>query len=727
MAQRFSPLSTTLPPPARPRNRRWTIPSGSSARLQSRFERERHRFASDPRLYLWQLGWSPIWLGANGPAPRPGQRASDGGLAGLPRHTGQGRHMGLPLREIEADSYVRANLWRLGGRFWLALLAGSILRGLWIALVIATAWALLAVAGIGAGPPILVIAVLAGAGAAIGAIYALLHPIDAATVATMLDRTFGLEERLTTANDDQALTAAGPASSGGSPGLARLQHADAANTLGEVLRELPRSVFIPVRELIALLVVTLALLTALFAHVPDRALPGLAEAPVPRFVPASERLANPQAADRPPEVAPEAAAPSVAEVQQDAQAAQQAREDLGVLGEAFEDHPLTQSAADAIAAGDYAGASEAIRSAAEQAPNASEDERGALADDLDEAADAIAPTNPDLADSSREAADDLREGGPEAGQGLDGLATTVDETAGAVAPEDQGSQQEQQSGAPEQGNPGLAEPGETGGSGSTGQGQQGSAPDGSSQSGQSAAEPGESGAGDPGEGIAAQPGVANQGMEEPGTGGEAGETSGGASAGQTQSGAGGAPEQGAPGASGSESAGQEQPAASGASTEGGPPSSLSDSQGLQGAPDDETSASQGSGAGTGQAGAADQPRGDQEVGDPAAPGEGEPADPPPPGEVADGPTGIGGGTGSAGEIGQGGASNNLSLEGTSDEGVRTGGTSGSSSVGSGSGSGAASGDQVQQQVGVAGPDANRIPDGMQDVVEDFFTEPGAGR
>ncbi len=67
----------------------------------------------------------------------------------------------------------------------------------------------------------------------------------------------------------------------------------------------------------------------------------------------------------------------------------------------------------------------------------------------------------------------------------------------------------------------------------------------------------------------------------------------------------------------------------------------------------------------------------------------------------------------------------MSLQGTSDEGVRTGGSSGSSSVGSGSGSGAASGSQVQQQVGVAGPDANRIPEGMQDVVQDYFTDPGS--
>lgn len=706
MAQRIAPLST---PVASPRSRE------TRRRLASLTERERARFTADPRLFIWQACWSPIWLGSNGPAPRAWQRM---------RRERTPRSAAVAGKDSTAGEFIRSNLDQLAFRLWLSLLAGSVLRGLWLALLIVTGWVLLALTGLVSLPPVIAIVTLVGLGAITGAAYGVLHRIEASTVAVMLDRTFGLDERLTTANGYQP----GGSESGG-PVLPRLQLADAANALGEVLHELPRAVFVPVREAIALLVVAMALLTGLFAFVPDRPLPGLADAPVPRFVPASERLANPQTGDRPLATTPEQPAASSSDVQQQAQTAQQAREDLGVLGEALRDHPITQAASDAIAAGDYGAASEMIRSAASQVPNASDQERGALADDLDAAADQVAPANPDLADASREAADDLRQGGTQSGEGLEGLADSVDQTAGAAEPADQ-TGQESQSG--ERGASGGVQPGATGQeSESVGDAQQeqesGTDQSSSSASSQPQQPAGETG--DPGEGVAAEPGVANEEMQEPSTGGdEAGEMSGAASSGQSESGAGGAPDpEATDGAPGSDQTGQQPPSGEGASSEGGDPASEAGSQGLIGAPDDETSASQGSGAGTGQSGANDQTQGDQEVGDPAAPGAGEAADPPAVGEAGEPPPGNGGGAGSAGEIGEvSGGTNDLSLQGTSDEGVRTGGTSGSSSTGSGAGSGAASGDQVQQQVGVAGPDANRIPDGMQDVVEDFFTDPGTG-
>jgi len=70
-----------------------------------------------------------------------------------------------------------------------------------------------------------------------------------------------------------------------------------------------------------------------------------------------------------------------------------------------------------------------------------------------------------------------------------------------------------------------------------------------------------------------------------------------------------------------------------------------------------------------------------------------------------------------------GGSTSLVLEGTSENGVRTGSDSGSSSLGSGSGAGTASGDQVQGEVGVAGPDSNRVPEDKRDIVEDYFSGP----
>lgn len=705
MAQHIAPLSTPIRSP-------WS--REYQRRLATLIERERARFVADPRLFLWQAGWIPIWLGSNGPAPRPWQRGQ------------VTRRAALAADASGAGEFIQANLDRLAFRLWLSLLSGSILRGLWLALLVVAGWVLLATVRPVGLPPALALVALAGLGAVIGGAYGLLHPIHPSTVAVMLDRTFGLDERLTTASGQ---TAEGHGTDVTGAILPRLQLADAANALGEVTHELPRAVFFPVREVIALLVVAMALLTGLFGYVPDQPVPSIADAPVPRFVPASERLANPEAGERPLANSPEQPAPSSSDIQQQAQTAQQAREDLGVLGEALEDHPITQAASEAIAAGDYGAASEMIRSAASQAPAASQEEREALADDLDAAADQVAPTNPDLADSSREAADDLRQGGTQSQEGLEGLADTVDKTAGAVAPEDPAAQGPESG---EQGTAGGARPGATGQeseSGGDAQQEQESGTDQGSSSSSSQPQQPAGEAGDPGEGVAAEPGVANEEMQEPEAGGEeAGEMSGASSSGQSQSGAGSAPDpEATDGGSGSDQAGQEPAPGEGASAEGGDPAPDAGSQGLIGAPDDETSASQGSGAGTGQSGANDEPRGEQEGGGPTIAGGGEAAEPPAVGEAGDPPPGNGGSDGAAGEVGNvSGGTNDLQLQGTSDQGVRTGGTSGSSSTGSGAGSGAASGDQVQQQVGVAGPDANRIPDGMQDVVEDFFTEPGSG-
>lgn len=704
MAHRIAPISTSSPLPSSAGSR------GRIATLVSTLvERQHARFREDPRLFLWRAGWGPIWAGSNGPAPVPSQRL---------RSPQRSRPLSA---ESGADAFIDANLDRLAFRLWLSLLAGSIIRGLWLGLLIVTGWVLLALSGIGALPPIFAIAVLICLGLGSGVAYGMLHRIDPSAVAVMLDRTFGLHERLTTANDRQATVSR----DGAVAVVPRLQLADAANTLGEVLNELPRSVYIPVREIIALLVVVMVLLTGLFAYVPDRLLPAVSDAPVPRFVPASERLANPQVADSPRATTPEQPAPSASDVQQQAAAAQQAREDLGVLGEALEDHPITKAASDAIGAGDYAAASDLIRTAASEAPGVAQDGREALADDLDAAADRIAPTNPELAESSREAADGLRQGGPEAARGLEGLADNVDQVAGVVAPEQAAPRAPEQSEAGGQGDPGQAQAGLVGDTGQSGgeSSQNSDTSEGSSASSdpsqQTAGE-----TGDPGEGVAAEPGIGQEAQDPSAGGNEPGEMSGAAGSNQAQSGAGGAPDpEAAGGAPGSDQTGQ-QPAGEGAGSQGDSTSGA-EGQGLSGAPDDETSAAQGSGAGTGQTGANDQPQGDQEVGDPAAPGEGEAVDPPPVGEVGNPPPGNGGGEGSVGAIGEGGGTNDLSLQGTSSEGVRTGGSSGSSSVGSGAGSGAASGNQVQQQVGVAGPDANRIPAGMQDVVQDYFTEPGS--
>lgn len=653
----------------------------------------------DPRLFAWQVLWLPFWFGSDRPAPS------------LPSETGATR---IPEGASfdGAAEYFRMSMAGLVRRFWLSWVVASVLRGVWLSLLVSLCWMLLAIAGVASPFSIVMMVTVSAMLLGFGLLGGILNRPTAAMVAAMLDRTFLLQERLTTACD-----ALNPGE-GEQRGVPRLQMADAANVLDEVRNQLTKGRFIPVREIVGVLIVGMALLTATFAYVPNRPLPALSESPIPAFVPASQRLADPQIAD--PQVVPpdvEESAASVAEVQEKSRSSQASREDLGTIGKALEDNPTTQPASEAIANGDYATAADAIRSAANDAPSMSQEERNALAEELENAAEQISGDNPELAESSRKAAEGLRQGGAESTEGLSGLADEVDETGEGVVPPDQLAEEleEAQAGA-----------GGDQGDGSQGNGQEDG---GDQQSQNTAAQSGAAGDGtlsDPGEGVAAEPGVANQNQQGSEPGSSSGSQGGESPAGQGQEGAGSAPDGGAgraarePGGDGAASSGN-------ASGEGGPESSRSggNSQGLTGRPNEETGASQGSGAGTGQTGAQDSSEGEQTADAPAPPkaadpdaeipGNGAASENPPPG------SGEPGAAGDSGSVSNGSAS--LVLEGTSDNGVRTGTDSGSSSLGSGSGAGTTSGDQVQGEVGVAGPDSNRVPEDKRDIVEDYFSGP----
>lgn len=646
-------------------------------------------YRRDPRLFLWRLLWLPFWLGSDAPT------------AGLPSR------MAGPADTIPTDpagQHLTTRIDRITRRFGIAWTAGSTLRGLTLALLVSTIWAGLAVAGLTSLPGWRSVAGLAVAGVVLGGGYGWLARPDRLMVARMFDRTFGLRERIVTAFDRPA----------DPRHVSRLQLADAANTFDEISAEIPRSAYLPIREVALCLIVTGALVTVLLAHVPGQAIATVGESPVPQFVPASERLA---VREQPAPAAPVAEQPvaeqaTIAEIQERGRQSQSAREDLARLGAALEQHPITQPAAESIASGDYAPAAESLRAASESAGAMAPESREALAEDLEAAAQEISAENPELAQAANDAAAALREGGPEAETALDSLADQVEETGGEVESQENLARDldEAQSGSGDS-------------SASSDEGSQGES-SGENQS-QSPAESGsgdEAGAAaDPGEGSAAQPGVANQPQESSESAAGAGESEGsgeqGEGEGSSSEGAGEAPSD-APAGEGSG-----EPSSEEASSEGD--GSGSAQSGLQGAPDDETSASQGSGAGTGQRGANDQNTSDQAVADPAAagqenpeaevPGVGEAGDPPPSradrGEADDGT-----GTSSQG-------STNLELQGVSDSGVQTGGDSGSSSLGSGSGSTTASGDETGGQVGVAGPDSNRAPDDLRDVVRDFFGGP----
>lgn len=634
----------------------------------------------DPRAVLWRLLWLPFWLGSEAPAPAlPGVAAPGAALASDP-----------------ASDFLADRIDRVTRRFWGAWMAGALLRGLTLALVFTCLWVALALTGAAPAPGPLAVAVLVAGGLAAGAIYAMLVRPDRLMVARMLDRTFGLQERIVTAFDRP----------GDGGYVSRLQLADAANTLDEVVKEIPRSAYWPVREAAMCLIACAALVTLLLANVPREAIAAVADSPVPQFVPASERLAAREEPPPPPPLAEQPARQeSIAEIQERGRRSQSAREDLARIEDALRDHAVTQPAAESIASGDYAAAAESLRAASESAAGMSQASRDALAEDLEAAAQEISAENPELAQAANEAASALREGGPESGAALDGLADQVEATGSQVESQEELARDldEAQSGASDPGSASEGSSGEPSGSQSQ------------SQSSEQGAGEGQQ-ASDPGEGSSAQPGVSNQPQAPAESGASSGSSEGGAE-GESADGAG----EGA--AEGGEGEGSGEP--SSAESSGGEGSGAGQ-QDLEGAPNDETSAAQGSGAGTGQRGANDQNTSDQPVdepantenpeeAEPAGAGSGEAGDPPPSrgarGEEDD----------ATGATSQGAA--NLELEGVSENGVQTGGDSGSSSLGSGSGSTTASGDQTAGDVGVAGPDSNRVPDTLRDVVQDYFGGP----
>jgi len=94
--------------------------------------------------------------------------------------------------------------------------------------------------------------------------------------------------------------------------------ADAANTFDEIMTEIPRSTFLPMREAAICLIMAGALVTMLLAYVPRQGIAAVSDSPVPQFVEASERLAvRDQPAPRQPVIEqPVSEQASIAEIQE---------------------------------------------------------------------------------------------------------------------------------------------------------------------------------------------------------------------------------------------------------------------------------------------------------------------------------------------------------------------------------------------------------------------------
>ena len=614
---------------------------------------------------LWRALWAPFLVWSDSPWPTLPQRAaavpSDLGLAG------------------EA---VVAGIDRIRRRLWISHAAAAVCRGIWLGLAVAAVLMLVDVLGGSTFDP-RPAAVGGGLLLAASLILAALSKPSRWMTARMLDRTFGLQERLATALDDLGLGVPAP---GERAPVVYLQMADAANAIAALRNDRRLRPAIPVRELVLVVLCALILATFAFLRGLGGGLPELAAANVPPFTPAIER---------PPEPAQSAAeleaatAPTVQEVLERADRSSQARRDLQALAAAMADHAVTRPAAEQIARGNYEDAGEQIREAAAQSGELSQGARQGLAGDLEGAADRMQPETNGLEEATRDAASGLRQGDEPARTEMDDLADAVENAGEQIVP--QGELASQMRSAQQA----QAQRGESG--------SQSSSSSQSGETGDSSSEPGASG--DPGSGADAEASSSSESdaqSESSAQPGDEGDNAGGQSG---QEGEGG--QATAPG-----DADQPGPGESGAPGDASRPGENPGSMEGEG---DSAGSQQGGGAGTGEAGEMTGERGSAAATDLQV-GTGEdPAEP----DISAGTNG------EADPAALDGANAQVALpSGPGEEGVQTASDGGSAMRGSGAGVTAGSGFAVQGEVGETGPDSNRVPAEHRETVERYFSNGG---
>jgi hypothetical protein len=618
--------------------------------------------------FLWRTFWAPFWVWSDSPKPALPERGSTAP-----------RDLGL------AGEAVVTGIDRVRRRLWVTLAAAAICRGVWLALAFAAVLMVLDVLG---GPtfdprP----AAIAGVMSLLaGLVLAALSKPSRPLTARMLDRTFGLQERLSTALDDLGLGVPAP---GERAPVVYLQMADAANAIAALRNDSRLRPAIPVREVVLVVLCALVLATLAFLRGLGGGLPELAVAHVPPFTPAIERPADPEPSAAELEAA--TVAPTVQEVLERADRSAQTRRDLQALAAALADHAVTRPAAEEIARGDYDAAGEQLRDAAEQAGELSPAAREGLAGDLQRASETMQPDSNGLHEAWRDAASGLHQGDESARTEMGDLADAVERAGEQVIPQDELASQ-------------MRNARQT-------QGQQGgdsSQPGSETQSGDPSDAGGQSSAaGDPGSGVDANASSSSEGDAARGErGAQPGESGGEGAEGQSgQSSEGGRAT--APGDA--DQPGPGEGGAAGDASQRGTNANGVESEG------DSASAQQGAGAGTGEAG---DPTGEEGAASTAnlSVGAGEdPAD-------ADVSTG---GAAEADPAALEGANPGVALPSSSgQQGVQTSSNGGSAMRGSGAGVTAGSGFAVQGDVGDAGPDSNRVPAEHRDTVERYFSNGG---
>jgi hypothetical protein len=639
-------------------------------------------FFARASAFLWPLGWSlpdrivrllwiPFWLASDLPGPR------------LHRRFAVAPNLGPASRRlVTLLAGVRRR--QLAVRF-----AILVVRAIALTVFIAAGWAASAASGGRRVDGGIVIAI--GLALILTALFfGIRYRPDLRDTAAMLDRSFSLSDRITTAADHLSVHS-DPARS--KPHLAYLQIAEATNTVAILYKHPALRVRPPVREIVLVAAAALLFLSLYLLRGTGSGLPATGNPAVPAFVSAQERIQQQPVQPNPPDTEV-ANAPSIEEVQQRADESASAVEDLLTLADALDDNPLTSPVANSIRSGDYATAAAQLDAVAPQVSQLSPEIRDALADQLQQAADAMTGEHPGLQDATDDAADGLRSDPQTAESSLSDLSEQIEATGKTVE-----SQQDlaiamrdaRQSGQSGSGRDTRPEPGDA-------------APE-SAQDEQQIA-------GDGGDAASGQDEQSAQGQQTDGSSGSEGPgDQSGSGDGQSAENAGGQ----APGQSGGLSQsgdGEPQSGDGSGQAAGGDIQGVSHQQsGQSDGSSDRPRSGSGAGAGTGQDGEEQSSNGSENK-----PGTGDP-DLPDPNVI----TGDGSGSGASGEDMSLPHSTITLSRSPTESGLQSGGAS-SSSAGSGSGAAAGPGSVEQGDVGSAGPDSNRVPKRYREIVADYFSD-----
>ena len=323
---------------------------------------------SDRRTAVWQAVTAPWCVWSDVPKlPYPSRNPvlPEGGLAG---------------------DWVVDGLDRIATRVWIQRMMALVARGIWLALLVGCLWLVVDLAG----GPALDLRIWLAVGIVImlsSLIVAALSRPSRAQVARMLDRSFGLQERVTTAlgNIGEEIPAEGEQVS-----VVYLQVADAANALTVAQAHPAFRLRPPARELVMAIALGLAFAALAFARGAGAGVPEVQSNVVPEFVSAAERFVQPEVEP----VAPADQNPaSVADVQQMVQSSMDNQQDLQTLADALSDHAVTSDAADLLDQGNYSQAAEELRDISNQADQLSDAAREDLANDLSQAASQMSAGN----------------------------------------------------------------------------------------------------------------------------------------------------------------------------------------------------------------------------------------------------------------------------------------------------------------------------------------------